>query len=602
MLEKNKKILQIEINNSEGQLLEEKNQELEIKVNDSKNNKKERKIENFNDNNFYNLSEKRPNSSIFRGKKNKIQKPKITNANKNLENKETLESDDTTSKEISLKKEREKDLSKSPISNDENKNLIVKYKKWTGDIYFSLKGNILSGPCSFRPTLLSFCAITIPIFLFLIFNSDFLSKKISTFIPILIFLLYCIIIYLLIIVSFSDPGILLRFALKNNIIEDKKDRRIFQLGYIQKYKFCSTCMIMRPLRSTHCGDCNNCVEKFDHHCPWIGSCVGKRNYKYFFCFLLSLNILLGLIIIFCLYVIIKRTSEITNNKDIINKNNLIAYSLSDVVMSLYLIIFEGISMIFVAGLLVYHYKLITRNISTKEEIKSFYDNPQGNPNSRNDKYMNMKRSLFPIIQKFTIFDIFKNGFLNKISNEEEKMNMEKSESNKNKEVNEKPNNNIIRTVSINNYVNKDNEKIINGNFNKEEIKSNDKADTEISMTLNEDTNINSNNQNRKHKKNLSSIPVNINQELIEKKIMKKGINSDENTNIENVKDKYTSSSNATQEGGTNNNKINPTRVSDCSENITNISFERKIHCFKTNFEEEINNIETKKNVNYDNNG
>ena len=76
MLEKNKKILQIEINNSEGQLLEEKNQELEIKVNDSKNNKKERKIENFNDNNFYNLSEKRPNSSIFRGKKNKIQKPK----------------------------------------------------------------------------------------------------------------------------------------------------------------------------------------------------------------------------------------------------------------------------------------------------------------------------------------------------------------------------------------------------------------------------------------------------------------------------------------------------------------------------------------------
>ena len=124
MLEKNKKILQIEINNSEGQLLEEKNQELEIKVNDSKNNKKERKIENFNDNNFYNLSEKRPSSSIFRGKKNKIQKPKITNANKNLENKETLESDDTTSKEISLKKE--KDLPQSPILNDENKNLILK--------------------------------------------------------------------------------------------------------------------------------------------------------------------------------------------------------------------------------------------------------------------------------------------------------------------------------------------------------------------------------------------------------------------------------------------------------------------------------------------
>ena len=600
MQEKNKKILQIEINNSEGQLLEEKNTNLEIKVTDTINNKKERKIGNLNDNNFYNLSEKRPNSSIFRGKKNKIQKPKKTNTNQNLENKETLESNDTTSKEISLKKE--KDLPQSPIPNDENKNLILKYKKWTGDIYFSLKGNMLLGPCSFRPTLLSFCAITIPIFLFLIFNSDFLSKKISSFIPIFIFLLYLIIIYLLITVSFSDPGILLRYTLKNNIIEDKKDRRIFQLGYIHKYKFCSTCMIMRPLRSTHCGDCNNCVEKFDHHCPWIGSCVGKRNYKYFFGFLLSLNILLALIIIFCLYVIIKRVSELSNNNSINKKNNLIAYSLADVVMSLYLIIFEGISMIFVAGLLVYHYKLIVRNISTKEEIKSFYENPQGNPNSRNDRYINMKRSLFPIKQKLSLFGVFKNGFLNLISNEEEKIKIEKPESNKNEEINEKSDNNILRTVSINNYMNKDNEKIINGNFNKEEIKSNDKAETEISMTLNEDTNINSNNQNKRHKKNLSTIPGNINQELIEKKIIKKAINLDENNNIENIKDKYTNSSNATQEGGTNNNKINPARVSDCSENVTNISFERKINCFKTNFEEEVNNIEIKNNINYDNNG
>ena len=58
----------------------------------------------------------------------------------------------------------------------------------------------------------------------------------------------------------------------------------------------------------------------------------------------------------------------------------------------------------------------------------------------------------------------------------------------------------------------------------------------------------------------------------------------------------------TQEnGGTNQNKNNSVRVSDCSEKITNISLERKIPCFKTNFEEEINNIEIKKKKNYDNN-
>lgn len=35
-----------------------------------------------------------------------------------------------------------------------------------------------------------------------------------------------------------------------------------------------------------------CVERFDHHCPWIGSCVGKRNYKYFFGYLVSLACML----------------------------------------------------------------------------------------------------------------------------------------------------------------------------------------------------------------------------------------------------------------------------------------------------------------------
>ena len=595
--------LKIQINNSEEQLMDEKNPDLDIKM--TEQNKKERKIGNIN-NDFYNLSEKRPNSNIFRGKKNKFK------AKKNLETKATLESSDMSSKAIIIKKDiKNNEPKQSILSNEENKKLILNRKSWSGDIYFKLWGNMLLGPCSFRPTLLSFCAISIPVFLFMIFNSDFISKRISAFIPIFIFLLYSFTIYLLIKVSFSDPGILLRFPLKKNIIEDKKDRRIFQLGYIQKYKFCSSCMIMRPLRSTHCGDCNNCVEKFDHHCPWIGSCVGKRNYKYFFGFLLNLNILLCLIIIFCLYNIFKRITEIKHSKNItrLNRNNIISYSFTDVIMSIYLIIFEGISMIFVTGLFIYHYKLTKRNMTTKEEIKSFFENPQGNPYSKNNKNLNMNQSLFPLKQKMSLLDIFKKGFLNILPLSEE-VEITLPKNNDNKEIKEKPNNNgNINTVSINNYVKNVNDEKNNKERNEinEEIKTNEKEDTEISMTINEETNVNSN--VRGHKKVLSSVSPHINQELKDNNILKEKINEKENEDDNNiVKDKYSDSSNVTQEGGggeINNNRKNSVRVSDCSEKITNFSLERKIPCFKTNFEEEEDNYDIKNNnqnnENYDNN-
>ena len=48
--------------------------------------------------------------------------------------------------------------------------------------------------------------------------------------------------------------------------------------YMQKKTIeCSLCEIQRPLTASHCHYCGSCIDGLDHHCPWSGQCIGKKN-------------------------------------------------------------------------------------------------------------------------------------------------------------------------------------------------------------------------------------------------------------------------------------------------------------------------------------
>ena len=137
-------------------------------------------------------------------------------------------------------------------------------------------------------------------------------------------------------------------------------------GKLTKIKYCYTCDIYRPPRAIHCGLCHCCIERLDHHCPWLGTCIGKRNYKYFIVFVTLLAVLCVKVMIFS--ILHAADSEFSSEGSI---------SVPQII-SIVNAVFVFILGFFVFYLFSYHQYLICRNETTNENLKGSYTK-LGNP-------------------------------------------------------------------------------------------------------------------------------------------------------------------------------------------------------------------------------
>ncbi|KAJ1865834.1 Palmitoyltransferase [Coemansia sp. RSA 989] len=55
-------------------------------------------------------------------------------------------------------------------------------------------------------------------------------------------------------------------------------------------RYCRLCKGFKPPRTHHCADCDRCVLKMDHHCPWTNNCVGFYNQGHFLRFVYTVDV------------------------------------------------------------------------------------------------------------------------------------------------------------------------------------------------------------------------------------------------------------------------------------------------------------------------
>ncbi|KAJ6700219.1 ZINC FINGER DHHC DOMAIN CONTAINING PROTEIN [Salix purpurea] len=102
------------------------------------------------------------------------------------------------------------------------------------------------------------------------------------------------------------------------------------------------------------------VKRFDHHCPWVGQCIGICNYRFFFMFVSTATIL-------CLYVFGFSWIFILNGKQNVWKN------ITHDILADFLMVYCFMSVWFVGGLTAFHSYLICTNQTTYENFRYRYD-------------------------------------------------------------------------------------------------------------------------------------------------------------------------------------------------------------------------------------
>ncbi|KAK0423946.1 hypothetical protein QR680_008422 [Steinernema hermaphroditum] len=291
----------------------------------------------------------------------------------------------------------------SSLPYDTGVGAVAGRRKWrlhTGKNRFLCNGRIMMAKQS-SVFLITVFLIIFTMVLYYVCIAPYLAEKVTIALPLFSAFIVCIVFASLFKTSFTDPGIIpkatsleviqLEQSMNPNFVAPNSDRDFAAMqrtktvvvnGQSIKLKYCYTCRLHRPPRSSHCSVCDNCILNFDHHCPWVGNCIGARNYRYFYFFITSLSCLI-------LYVFgstaLQLVLVVQEYKGFIE-----AVKFSPLTIPVLLICFFSVWSI--CGLSGFHTYLLATNQTTNEDIKGTFNTKRRpavkNPYSKGNVFLN----------------------------------------------------------------------------------------------------------------------------------------------------------------------------------------------------------------------
>ena len=212
----------------------------------------------------------------------------------------------------------------------------------------------------------------------------------SYYMMVIIIIFFAFTIFLVFKGGCTDPGIIPRQMGNNPYFRRKKDFNIISNGAFVKFSYCYTCDIFKPPRTSHCSVCDNCCRRFDHHCLWLGNCIGQRNYKYFFLLVTTLIINAIIEIVYYIFIIVQSIKDKEEKK--------IKFRLFTIIVLSFVTFYDFMFIVFFLGKLeIIHLYLLIGNITYYEYFKKKLKNAANN----NPYYKSIWQHIYRLIICFS---------------------------------------------------------------------------------------------------------------------------------------------------------------------------------------------------------